>query len=106
MRKKITCKKLQKLENLLYEDDNIVAFFSYITILTPETIAKKKGRKKRAFESDADEMSEHEDNSDIKNGLSFMTVQKTPETVLVDFENFISRKFLISGFDVQKRKNP
>ena len=51
-------------------------------------------------------MSEHEDNSDIKNGLSFIIVQKTPETVLVDFENFISRKFLIFGFDVQQCKNP
>ena len=51
-------------------------------------------------------MSEHEDNSDIKNGLSFIIVQKTPETVLVDFENFISRKFIISGFNVQQCKNP
>ena len=67
-----------------------MVFFSCITLLAPKTIAKKKGRKKSLDESEAEEMSKLEDNSDIKNGLPFRVVYKTPKTALVDFENFVA----------------
>ena len=81
------------------------AFFSCMIILAHGIITKKERRKQSPPESDEEEISELEENSDMKSKLSFWVVYNVPGMVLVDFENLYTQKVLTSGLKFQECKD-
>ena len=99
-------RKRRELECMLSTDKNVVAFFSCVCLLNDETIKKKrKKREEQADESgESDDCQDEEEGSKIKNGLSFWIVFNAPEVLNNDFENLMTKRFLICGLDVKECK--
>ena len=88
----IWLKRLQ-LENILFDNSDVVAFFSSIT-----GIRKKRNKRKHAECSESD--TENEEEIQFEPGFAFWIVFDSPEFSTPSFEREITKSLLEAGLDI------
>ena len=89
------------LESLLEENPYVVCFFSCITALSEGKPGKKNRRSNRDSSNSEDETVAERI---FCPGISLWIVFKWPESVLVAFEEYISKEMLSAGLDLRSCK--
>ena len=101
--------KRREMQELLYRDNEVVAYFSCITALENRRKKRKRPQKQPAMTASfSSEESEDEDDEDDDNinmpGISFWIVFDWPAHALHGFEEKLTKLFMSSGLNLDSCK--